>query len=116
MKTLISTILAITFSFVAFGQTITDQNPNFAKSLNKYELKKDLAGAQQSITQQETYEVRDWREVKAEEKELKAERRHELRKMRIERDAQNRRRYNNDCGRFNRYDRYNRNRYPYYNY
>ncbi len=111
MKTIIiTTLITLLSSASIFSQSIEDQNPNFEKSLKKYDLKKNMAADQQSVTVQETYKVEDWRDVKAEQKELKAERRHELRKMRIERDAQNRRLYNNN------YNRYNRNRYPHYNY
>jgi hypothetical protein len=109
MKTIIiTTIITLLSSASIFSQITEDQNPNFKKSLEKYDLKKNMAAEQQSVTVQETYKVEDWRDVKAEQKELKAERRHELRKMRIERDAQNRR-FNN---RFNN-RRYNRNVYPY---
>lgn len=108
MKNLINiAFISLAFVTVTVAQSVNDQNPNFENSLKKYEIKKDMAGAQQSVTLQETYEVTDWREVKAEEKKLKAERKHELKKMRIERDAQNRRLYNNNYGRYNRYNHYN---------
>ncbi len=92
MKNLIYTVLLVLgASTILTAQNNTDQNPNYRKSLNKYEVMKASAQNQQSITLQETYTVTDWREVKAEQKELKAARKHEFRKMRIEQRAQNRR-------------------------
>lgn len=115
MKNLIyTTTLLLGLTSITFGQNVSDQNPNFEKSLIKYDLQKDNASAQQSITLQETYVVKDWREIKEEKKEVKAERKHELRKMRIESNTQNRR-YNNQYY-SNRYNRSCRNNSPYYNY
>jgi len=114
MKTT-TTIIGVMLALSFFGQE-ADQNPNFRNSQEKYAAKKDMAGKEQSITQQETYEVTDWREEKAENKEerknSRQERRHELRKLRIERDIQNRRFYNNN---WNRRNRWNNHPYPYNN-
>ncbi len=114
MKTT-TTIIAIMLTLSFFGQE-ADQNPNANRSAEKYAAKKDMASKEQGITQQETYEVTDWREEKAKDKDLRKERRHELRKLRIERDIQNRRFYNNNWNRNNRWNRYPRpygNPYPY---
>lgn len=119
MKNLIYTLtLLLGFTSVSFSQDNLDQNPNFQKSLVKYDLQKNKASAEQSITLQNTYVVKDWREVKTEQKELKAERKHELRKMRIESNAQNRRYYNQNRGYNNQNcnNRYRRNYNSYYSY
>lgn len=92
MKSIVYTILIVLgASSTLFAQNNSNQNPNYRKSLAKYEALSTTSANQQSITIQDTYEVKDWREVKEEQKELKAARRHELRKMRIEQRAQNRR-------------------------
>lgn len=105
MKNIITILTAFTFTFISFGQTEDDQNPNFQKSLRKYQtINESNPETKQSVTIQDTYKVEDWREVKEEERDLKAERRHELRKMRIEGRAE-RRRFNNECRRNNRFNR-----------
>ncbi|MCT4581530.1 MAG: hypothetical protein N4A35_08950 [Flavobacteriales bacterium] len=92
MKSIVYTILIVLgASSTLFAQNNSDQNPNYRKSLTKYETLSATAENQQSITIHDTYEVKDWREEKAKQKELKAARKHELRKMRIEQRAQNRR-------------------------
>lgn len=112
MKNLIyTTALILGLTSISFAQDTADQNPNYQKSLVKYDLQKDNASVQQGVTIQDTYVMKDWRELKADKKELKAERRHELRKLRMEANAQNRR-YNNQY--YN--NRYNRNCSSYYNY
>lgn len=125
MKKLIyTTALLLGITAISVGQDVSDQNPNFQKSLIKYDNLKETAPQQQSVTIQDTYVAKDWRDIKEEEKELKADRKHELKKMRIEARAQDRRYYNSYNN--NRYhnNRYNANRYnrnngyysPYYNY
>lgn len=112
MKNLIYiTALLLGFSTISYSQDSSDQNPNYKKSLVKYDLQKDNASVQQGVTLQETYTMKDWKELKADKREVKAQRKHELRKLRMESNAQNRR-YNNQY--YN--NRYDRNCSSYYNY
>jgi len=106
---LIITFLALTYSIISIGQITANQNPNFQKSLVKYDLQKNKVSTQQAVTIQDTYVVKDWREIKEEYKELKAQRKYKLKKLRIETNSQNRRLNN-------RYNRSYRNYSPYYNY
>lgn len=92
MKRFVYTLFVVLgTSTTLLAQSNADQNPNYRKSLAKYETLSANAVNKQSITIQETYEIKDWREVKAKQKELKAARKHELRKMRIKQRVQNRR-------------------------
>ena len=118
MKTLLLTSIII-FSFVGFGisQENPDQNPNYKNSMNKYMQMKDTASNMQSVTIHNIYKVVDWAEEKQKRKDLKRTRKHELRKMRIEANKQNRR-YRRRRGYnpyyYNDYQDYNYNN-PYYN-
>ena len=63
---------------------VPDQNPNYMRSAEKYAQKSEELTATQSTTIQDTYEAYDWREAKAAEKQLRQDRRYELRKLRIQ--------------------------------
>lgn len=105
-------ILGIT----AFAQTDPDQNPNYRKSMDKYMSMKDSSHTFMSTTIHDVYKVVDWAEEKQKRKDLKKARKHELRKMRIEANNQNRRyRYRRGYNPYyyNNYDNYNYNN-PYY--
>lgn len=99
------------FSLTSFGQTNPNQNPNHQKSMDKYMAMKDSSHVFMSTTIQEVYHVVDWAEEKQKEKDLKKERKHELKKMRIEANNQNRR-YRHRRG----YNPYNYNNYNGSNY
>lgn len=112
MKVILFLSLFLTFSsIITFGQTNPDQNPNYKNSMDKYMSLKDSSHAFMSTTIQEIYNVVDWAEEKQKEKDLKKERKHELRKLRIEANNQNRRFrnrrgynpyfYNNNFNQFN---------------
>lgn len=64
--------------------TDPDQNPNYQQSAQKYAQQKEALTAGQSTTQQETYKAYDWREAKAEQQQIRQNRRYELRKLRIQ--------------------------------
>ena len=112
MKTLLLTPIII-FSFIRFGYTQNDpdQNPNYKRSLNKYITLKDSSENLQSATIHNIYKVVDWAEEKQKRKDLKRTRKHELRKMRIEANKENRR-YRRRRG----YNPYYYNDYQNYNY
>ncbi len=120
MKTILLTSIII-FSFVGFGiaQNDPDQNPNYKSSMNKYMAMKDTSANLQSVTIHNIYKVVDWAEEKQKRKDLKRTRRHELRKMRIEANKQNRR-YRRRRGYnpyyYNGYQNYNYNNSSYNNY
>lgn len=123
MKKFIYTTLTLIGSVsILIAQQDADQNPNYKKSLSKYETKKDDAYKQQSTTIHETYKVKDWNEIKAERKALKETRKHELRKLRLEGRMHNRiyrqPRYRNNRRYYNEgyYNNYNPAPYYYYNY
>lgn len=81
----IFTLLAIASLTVSFGQDLApDQNPNYQISQDKYMQKSDELTAAHSTTIQDTYKAYDWREAKEEQKQLRRDRRFELRKMRIQ--------------------------------
>ncbi len=56
-----------------------DQNPNYKNSAEKYALQADALLANQGETVQETYKAYDWTEYKAERRQSRIDRRHELR-------------------------------------
>lgn len=103
-------ILAGFFILSSFGsvaqQLAPDQNPNYQNSAERYAEKSDILTATQSETTQDTYKAFDWREAKAEKRQTRKDRQHELRKLRL----QNRYR----CGNTNRYYN-NGNQNGYYN-
>jgi len=105
----IATILLGTTSLVV-GQNTSDQNPNHNNSQEKYTQLADSATNTQGATIQNTYKVTDWREVKLEKQELKATRKHELKKLRLEAKKENRANRNaRPYYRYNRRNRCNRN-------
>lgn len=110
MKTILL-LTSILFSIAFNAQSDPDQNPNFKKSMDKYMSMKDSSHVFMSSTIQDVYQVVDWAEEKQKRKDLKKERRHELRKMRIEANNQNRR-YRYRRG----YNPYYYNNYGNYNY
>lgn len=86
-----------------------DQNPNYQNSAEKYAEKSAELTATQSETTQDTYKAYDFREAKAEKQQIRKDRQHELRKLRM----QNRYR----CGSNRYYNNGYSNGYnsPYYN-
>lgn len=74
------------FVSLAYGQELApDQNPNYMNAAQKYAAQANETNALQSTTIQDTYEAYDWREAKAEAKELRLQRRHEIRTLRYQR-------------------------------
>ena len=96
---------------ISFGQNNPDQNPNYKKSMDKYMSLKDSSHTFMSTTIHDVYKVVDWAEEKQKQKDLKKERKHELKKMRIEANNQNRR-FRNRRG----YNPYYYNNYNGFNY
>ena len=83
LKKLFICLILIMISNRAISQEVNpDQNPNYEKSMRKYMLKKDSLTMAQGTTVQETYKAFDWVEWKRSQKELRRERRHELRMAR----------------------------------
>lgn len=120
MKTiLLLAVLLVGFSAANFAQNDPDQNPNYNRSLTRYAKIKDSSHVYMSTTVHEIYKVLDWAEVKQQEKDLKKDRKQELKKMRIEANNQNRRfRYRKDYNPYyyNNYGNYNYNNPNYSNY
>lgn len=118
MKTAILTsVFLFALATFNFAQTDPDQNPNYKRSQEKYVALNDSSSNLQSVTIQNVYKVVDWAEEKQKRKDLRKERRHELKKMRIEANNQNRRyrrRRNYNPYYYNNYSGYNYNN-PYYN-
>ncbi|WP_051568364.1 hypothetical protein [Crocinitomix catalasitica] len=72
-------------SSIGFAQELLpDQNPNYQKSAEKYAERSVELTANQSQTIQDTYKAYDWREAKQEAKDLRLERKYELKKLRYE--------------------------------
>ncbi len=133
-KVILSALLLAGITSVSTAQTTdSDQNPNYRRSMEKYMAMKDSSTDYHlmSATIQDIYSVVDWAEEKQKRKDLKAERRFELRKERIKARGQNRRYrrrgrrgytpyYYNGYGNYNKYNNYNNgNGYGYgngYNY
>lgn len=91
-------------SMTAAAQTtVPDQNPNHERAAQKYADRSEELTATQSTTVQDTYKAYDWREAKAEAKQLRKDRRYELRTLRYQS------RYNRVCYPPRRYN------YGYYN-
>ncbi len=91
MKKLIYlTAIIIGITNLAFAQNGSDQNPNSKASAEKYTSLVATTDNTQGVTVQNTYKVTDWREVKLEKQELKATRKHELKKLRLEAKKENR--------------------------
>lgn len=122
MKTILlltSVLFTITFN----AQTDPDQNPNYRKSMDKYMSMKDSSHVFMSSTIQEIYNVVDWAEEKQKRKDLKKARKHELKKMRIKANNQNRRYryrrgynpYNYNNNNYGNNGNYNNGNYNYYN-
>jgi V8-like Glu-specific endopeptidase len=95
----------------SFAQALApDQNPNYQNSAEKYAEKSVELTATQSETTQDTYKAYDYREAKAEKKQARIDRQHELRKLRM----QNRYRCGNNRNYYNGYPNGNYNN-QYYN-
>jgi len=110
-KALLFTLITLGLSTITFGQNNPDQNPNYKKSMDKYMAMKDSAHVYMSTTIQDIYNVVDWAEEKQKRQDLKKERKHELKKMRIKANNQNRRyRYRRGYNPYN-YNNYNGNNY-----
>ena len=91
---------------------LTDQNPNYAKSMEKYMTIKDDLLKTQSTTLQNTYKAIDDIELKKERRALKRSNRHERRLARIN----NRGYYFNDFYNYTPYNYYWSGYRPYANY
>jgi len=121
MKKLIYiTAIILGITNLAIAQNVSDQNSNHNSSKEKYTTLLTTSNNTQGVTVQNTYKVTDWREEKLKRQELKATRKHELKKLRLEARKENRTfrnerpYYNRPYNRQNRGNRCNRPSRPYY--
>jgi hypothetical protein len=83
--------LNILFFFLGSGsmvhaqETQHNQNPNWKKSLEKYEANKDKLTQTQGTTEQKTYKAYDWTEAKNERKQQRRDYRQQRALARINR-------------------------------
>ncbi len=102
MRNLLFAILICPVVALAQNELLTDQNPNYMKSLEKYQKISAETNLTQSTTKQDTYYVYDRYEEKLKKKANKTEYKQERRLARIN----NRPSYNG--GYYNRYHSYSR--------
>ena len=72
-------------SMVHAQETQPNQNPNWKKSLEKYEANKDKLTQTQGTTEQKTYKAYDWTEAKNERKQQRRDYRQQRALARINR-------------------------------
>ena len=109
-KILMFLLLGI-FTLKARGQEVNpDQNPNYQKSMNRYLQKKDSLISGEGTTVQNTYKAYDWMELKKERRELRRERRYNIRMERALAPRYYTHPYYNEPYYYNNHTRYN---YPY---
>ena len=65
-------------------ELVSDQNPNYRASMQKYMSQKDSLMSTMSTTVQDTYKAYDWYESKQERKALRRERRYNIRMARAQ--------------------------------
>lgn len=129
MKKLVLISFGIVINFICFSQTTTnsvslvdDQNPNFERSRSFYMKSAANLTEHEGQTIQETYKAIDDMELKKERKELKLQRRHEIRLARINNRRHINRYYWNRYNGYNNYgyngysNYYGNNNYGYNNY
>ena len=95
------------------GTLLTDQNPNYQRSRDKYMAESATLTKNEGVTIQETYKAIDDVQAKKDRRALASERRHERRMARIESRSYRRRIFNNN--RFNNGFNDNFYNYGYYN-
>lgn len=82
--TLAAVALASSSHMVNAQESAADQNPNHSISAEKYDQLSNTTETTQGKTIQETYKAYDWREAKTERRQLRSDRRYEIRKLRLE--------------------------------
>lgn len=88
MKQLTFLMLCVwTISLVHAQETQANQNPNWKKSLEKYEASKDKFIETQGTTEQKTYKAYDWTEAKNARKQQKRDYRQQRALARINRPS-----------------------------
>lgn len=86
MKQLAILLLCVsTINHVYAQETQPNQNPNWKKSLEKYESNKDKLTETQGTTEQKTYKAYDWTEAKNERKQQRRDYRQQRALARINR-------------------------------